>query len=93
MSEHEDEPQRATGRKGIGEDVTDSDEARGAESPEVGYPVDTTEPYGGLGGDEGKVNADATPRLADDGEKGQTATPAPADDVSSPHEREPPAQR
>lgn len=33
-------------------------------------------------GDEGARNADATPKIADDAEKGRTAVPAPDDDAS-----------
>ncbi len=66
MPEHEDAPQKDPRTK----------------SPEDGYPVDTTEPHGGLAGDEGRVNADATPKIADDAEEGQTTVPAPGDDAN-----------
>ena len=45
-------------------------------SPEAGYPAGDTEPYEGLTGDEGRVNAEATPDIADDAEHGQTESPA-----------------
>jgi hypothetical protein len=61
-----------------------TDETRPPEttSPDAGYPSGTTEPEDGLRGDEGRVNADAAPNIADDAEKRQTATPAPRDDAS-----------
>jgi len=69
--------------------MTEEQQARETKSPEVGYPAATTDPYGGLGGDEGQVNADATPTIADDAEKGQTAVPAPSDAVSTAPDPEP----
>ena len=93
MTEHEDEPQTMPRPKAAGEDMAEGQRARQTKSPEDGYPAGTTDPYGGLGGDEGRVNADATPTVADDAVKGQTATPAPGDDVSNaPHPQAPPQQ-
>jgi len=85
MTEHEDERQKVPG-------MTEEQRARQTKSPEDGYPADTTDPLGGLGGDEGQVNADATPEIADDAEKAQTATPAPSDDASRAPEGEAPAR-
>ncbi len=85
MTEHEDERHTIPS-------MTEEQRARQTKSPEDGYPADTTDPLGGLGGDEGQVNADATPMIADDAEKGQTATPAPSDDASNAPDPEPPPQ-
>ena len=93
MTEHEDKPQTIPSLKDTGEDMTEEQQARKTKSPEDGYPAATTAPYGGLGGDEGQVNADATPKIADDAENRQTATPAPSDDVSNAPDPEPPPQQ
>jgi hypothetical protein len=82
MTEHEDERQIPN--------MTEEQRARQTKSPEDGYPADTTDPLGGLGDDEGQVNADATPKIADDAEKGETATPAPSDDASNAPDAESP---
>jgi hypothetical protein len=93
MTEHQKEPETSTRLKEVGEDITEGQRARQAKSPEDGYPAGTTDSYGGLGGDEGRVNADATPNVADDVEKGQTAIPAPSDDVGNDSDSEAPPQQ
>ena len=90
MTEHEDDPQTVPTVKDTDAAMTDEQRARQTRSPEDGYPVGTTDPQGGLDGDEGRVNADAAPDIADDAEKGETATPAPSDDASNAPDSEPP---
>lgn len=75
MSDQEEEPQTIPSLRGMGEAMTEEEEARKTTSPEAGYPAAKTEPYEGLTGDEGRVNAEATPDIADDAEKGQTESP------------------
>ena len=76
MSAKEDEPKTIPSLRDTGEAMTDEEEARKTASPEAGYPAGDTEPYEGLTGDEGRVNAEATPDIADDAERGQTESPA-----------------
>ncbi len=75
MSEKEDEPRTIPSLRDTGEAMTE-EEARKTASPETGYPTGDTEPYEGLTGNEGRVNAEATPAIADDAEHGQTESPA-----------------
>ena len=82
MTEHEDAPHTVPSAKDTDKGMTEAQKTRQTKSPEDSYPAGTTEPYGGLSGDEGKVNADATPKIADDAQTGQTAVPAPDDDAS-----------
>ena len=82
MTDREDEPQANGAPTDADEVLTEEQRARRTTSPDVGYPVGTTEPQDGLRGDEGRVNAEATPKIADDAETGQTATDAPPDDAN-----------
>jgi hypothetical protein len=66
----QDEPRTIPSLRDTGE------AARQTASPDTGYPAGDTEPYDGLTGDEGRVNADATPDIADDAEHGRTESPA-----------------
>ena len=76
MSDQDDEPKTIPSLRDTGEAMTPEETARKATSPETGYPAGDTEPYEGLTGDEGRVNAEATPPIADDAEHGQTESPA-----------------
>jgi hypothetical protein len=84
MTDQEDAPKTVPPAKDTGRGMTDEQRARQAQSPEEGYPANTTDPLGGLGGDEGKVNADSAPGIAEDAEKGQTAVPIPSDEKAPP---------
>lgn len=75
MSDQEEEPQTIPSLRDTGEAMTEGEEARKTTSPETGYPAGDTEPYEGLTGDEGRVNAEATPDTADDADEGQTESP------------------
>jgi hypothetical protein len=75
MSEEEDEPRTIPSLRDTGEAMTEDEEARKSASPGAGYPAGDTEPHEGLTGDEGRVNAEATPTVADDAEHGQTESP------------------
>ena len=72
----QDEPRTIPSLRDTGEAPTEEEEARQTASPDTGYPAGDTEPYDGLTGDEGRVNADATPDIADDAEHGRTESPA-----------------
>jgi hypothetical protein len=75
MSNQEEEAETIPSLRDTGEDMTEEEEARKATSPEAGYPAGDTEPTEGLTGDEGRVNAEVTPDIADDAEEGQTKSP------------------
>ena len=55
--------------------------------PETGEKAETDKDATGVGG-EGARNAEATPKLAESGNPGQTSHPAPADDVGVPPDEE-----
>jgi hypothetical protein len=74
MDEKEGEPRTIPSLRDTGEAMTEEEEARKTASPEAGYPAGDTEPHEGLTGEEGRVNAEATPAVADDAEHGQTAS-------------------
>jgi hypothetical protein len=76
MSENADEPKTIPSLRDTGEAMTQEEEARKTASPKTGYPAGDTEPYEGVTGKEGRVNAEATPAIADDAEHGQTQSPA-----------------
>jgi hypothetical protein len=76
MSDEEDEPKTIPSLRDTGEAMTEEEQARKTASPETGYPAGDTEPYEGLTGDEGRVNAEVTPDIEDDAEHGQTESPA-----------------
>jgi hypothetical protein len=88
MSNHQDEPETIPSLKDTGEDLSGEEQARKTQSPPPGYPSDTTSPQRGLTGQEGNVNAEMTPKIADDAAHGQTQTPAPSDDVGVPADHE-----
>ena len=92
MTDHEDKPKTVPSVSDTDQAVTEEQRARASESPEVGYPAGTTDPHEGLSGDEGQVNADATPTIADDAEAGQTQVPAASDDVNDAPDRKLPGQ-
>jgi hypothetical protein len=83
MTTSDDEPTTIPNLKDTGQEMTDAEMARKTTSPGEGYPAGTTQPQPGLTDDEGRVNADVTPTIADDAEHGQTATPAPDDEAGN----------
>ena len=73
MSDEENTPTTIPSLKDTGEAMTEDELRRKTESPDEGYPVgDTSAPNENPGAD----NAEATPSIADDAEKGQTESPA-----------------